>query len=80
MDEYVGISWNPSNPHVSFEKTSRYPSDNIYHGDNNLVNPNGELNGFKTRKEKKVQDPDIQYSSKTSQILDGSDSHGYKKF
>jgi len=76
MDEYAGISGNPSNPHASFDKTSRYPSENIYRGDNSRAKPNGELNGFKVPEEKTVQDPDIQSSSHTSLIFDGSDSHG----
>lgn len=75
MAEYAGISGNPSNPPVSLEKTSGYPSDNIYHGDSRNVKPNGELNGFQTPEEKTVEDPDLQSSSHTAQILDGSDSH-----
>lgn len=75
MAEYAGISGNPSNPPVSLEKTSGYPSDNIYHGDNRNVNPNGELNGFQTPEENTVQDPDLQSSSHTAQILDDSDCH-----
>lgn len=75
MAEYAGISGKPSNPPMSPEKPSGYPSDNIYHGDNRNENPNGELNGFQTPKEKTVQDPDLQSSYHTAKIFDGLDSH-----
>lgn len=75
MAEYAGISGNPSNPPVSSEKTSGYPGDKIFHGDDRIAKPNGELNGFQTPEEKAVQDPNLQSSSHTAKILDGSDSH-----
>lgn len=79
MAEYAGFSGNPNNPSVSSEKTSGYPGDKVYHGDNRIENSNGELNGFQTPEEKTVQDPHLQSSSHTAKILDDSDSHRLSK-